>query len=29
MRFLQCRFDLGDKKISNVSMYGTWQDAAK
>ena len=26
MRFLQCRFDWEYKKISNVSMYGTWQD---
>jgi hypothetical protein len=29
MRFLQCRFDWDEKKISNVSLYGTWQDIAK
>ena len=29
MRFLQCRFDWVAKTISNVSMYGTWQDIPK
>jgi hypothetical protein len=29
MRFLQCRFDWDYKKISNVSMFGTWQEQAK
>jgi hypothetical protein len=29
MRFLQCRFDWDYKKISNVSMYGSWQDVSK
>ncbi len=26
MRFLQCRFNWDYSKVTNVSMYGTWQD---
>jgi hypothetical protein len=29
MRFLQARFNWDEKTISNVSMYGSWQDAGK
>jgi hypothetical protein len=29
MHFLQARFDWDEKKISNVSFYGTWQEASK
>ncbi len=29
MRFLQCRFNWDYSKLTNVSMYGSWQDAAK
>jgi hypothetical protein len=29
MRFLQARYNWDEKTISNVSMYGSWQDAPK
>ena len=29
MCFLQCRFDWGYRRISNVAFYGTWQDLLK
>jgi hypothetical protein len=29
MRFLQARFDWDWKKLSNVSLYGTWQEKPK
>jgi hypothetical protein len=29
MRFVQARFNWDEKTLTNVSMYGTWQDAGK